>query len=124
MKQHARLIILGLAISAPTLAMAEQEQAKSMTVPAAQIEAVTAASNVAATQQGKKTVLISPRTGIRYAFDNPNNRPITFKTEVLLPANSQTVSRIVASNPALSVESQQQAEQTLLNIGKPANPMQ
>ena len=102
---------------------ADQASTASMTVPVATVEAATALPSVTASQQGKKTVLISPRTGMRYSFDNPTNRPINFKTQVLAPANAQTVGRISASNPALSTESQQLAQQALLGIEQ-AQPAQ
>ncbi len=56
----------------------------------------------------------SPRTGIRYTFDNPN-RPIVLQTQAIVAANTVNADRIVASNPALSAASQQEAKQTLLN---------
>jgi hypothetical protein len=123
MKLHLELMTLTVLISASGLALANDEtaQQQTLTVPAAKVAAVTAAPSVAATQQGKTTVLVSPRTGIRYSFDNPSNRPINFKTQVLMPANAQTVSRISATNPALSSESQQQAQQALLNLEQ-SNP--
>jgi hypothetical protein len=62
---------------------------------------------------GKVTV-VSPRTGIQYSIDNPNERPVLIQTEAIAPATSATVDRIVASNPALSEESQQEAKKALL----------
>ncbi|WP_347453583.1 hypothetical protein [Acinetobacter thermotolerans] len=56
----------------------------------------------------------SPRTGIRYTFAN-SNRPIVLQTQAIAAANAANADRIVASNPALSATSQQQAKQALLN---------
>lgn len=61
-----------------------------------------------------KVTIASPRTGISYSVDNPHNRPVLIKTEVIAPATSATVDRIVASNPALSEESQKNAKKALL----------
>ena len=66
-------------------------------------------------ENGKVTV-ISPRTGIQYTVDNPDNRPITIQAEAIAPANSTNVDRIVASNPALSEQSQQTAKEALLKV--------
>lgn len=62
---------------------------------------------------GRVTVA-SPRTGIRYTFNN-QNRPIVVQTEAIAAANAANADRIVASNPALSAASQQQAKQALLS---------
>lgn len=56
----------------------------------------------------------SPRTGIKYSFTNPN-RPIVLQTAAVTAANSVNADRIVATNPALSVTSQQEAKQVLLS---------
>lgn len=66
--------------------------------------------------QGNTTMVISPRTGIRYALGDTQGRSVQIQTAAIAPANSATVKRIVASNPALSVESQQQAEKSLLSL--------
>jgi hypothetical protein len=65
--------------------------------------------------QGNTTMVISPRTGIRYALGD-TQRLIQIQTTAIAPANTATVKRIVATNPALSVESQQKAEQSLLSM--------
>ena len=62
---------------------------------------------------GQVTVA-SPRTGIRYTFANPN-RPIVVQTAKIAAANAANADRIVATNPALSAASQQNAKQALLN---------
>jgi len=61
--------------------------------------------------------VISPRTGISYTFNN-NNQTIVLQTQAIAAANTVTADRIVASNPALSAESQQKAKQALLDAAK------
>lgn len=72
------------------------------------------------TPQGKvvdtQTIVVSPRTGIQYSVNNPNQRPVIIQVEALAPATSTTVDRIVASNPALSVQSQENAKKALLAV--------
>ena len=64
--------------------------------------------------KGGSTTVISPRTGIRYSLGETNGRPITIQTAAIAPVTTANVQRIVATNPALSPESQQAAEQALL----------
>ncbi|NCI78522.1 hypothetical protein [Acinetobacter kanungonis] len=101
------LVIAALAI--PTLAMANTPA----TTTAAKVAAAQGATTAPATVQDTNVTVMSPRTGIKYTFPNPNQRPIILKTAAVAPATSETASRIVATNPALSVESQEQARQTL-----------
>ena len=63
----------------------------------------------------ENTTVMSPRTGIRYTFANPQQRPVVLKTTAITPANAANVNRIVASNPALSAASQEKAKQALLS---------
>lgn len=109
-----KLIMSGVVVTAMSTVYAEEP--KSFTLPADVAQQAVSAPQVQAAQKQEKTVLISPRTGMRYSFNNPDGRPILFKVEPLAAANSQTVTRIVAENPALSPESQQQAVQNLLNL--------
>lgn len=60
------------------------------------------------------TTLTSPRTGIEYTLSNPQKIKYVMRVEKIVPANEQTVKRIIAKNPALSTQSQEQARQTLL----------
>lgn len=97
------------ALAIPTLSFAASEttvdkikQAVGPTTAPVQVDA-----------NGQVTVE-SPRTGIRYTFANPN-RPIVLQTQAIAAANAANADRIVASNPALSATSQQQAKQALLN---------
>lgn len=63
----------------------------------------------------ENTTVMSPRTGIRYTFANPQQRPVVLKTTAITPANAANANRIVASNPALSAASQEKAKQVLLS---------
>ena len=91
------LMILALAI--PGLAFAN-EPSKNATANAVKDE---------------NTTVMSPRTGIRYTFANPQQRPVVLKTAAITPANVANANRIVASNPALSAASQEKAKQALLS---------
>jgi len=93
------LIILALAI--PGLAFANEPSK-------------TTAANVAVVKDDNITVM-SPRTGIRYTFANPQQRQVILKTAAITPANAANANRIVASNPALSAASQEKAKQALLS---------
>ena len=59
--------------------------------------------------------VMSPRTGIRYTFANPNQRPVVLQTAAIAAANAANINRIVAANPALSTASQEKAKQVLLS---------
>jgi uncharacterized lipoprotein YajG len=74
----------------------------------------TAVANGAVVKDDNITVM-SPRTGIRYTFANPQQRQVILKTAAITPANAANVNRIVASNPALSAASQEKAKQALLS---------
>ena len=73
-------------------------------------------TNTAQVQQrtDAQVTVASPRTGIRYTFAN-QNRPIVLQTAAIAAANAANADRIVATNPALSTASQQQAKQALLS---------
>lgn len=86
------------------------------TPTAAAVEQAVASPTVEVSQQGKLTTVVSPRTGISYTLSNATTRDIIFKAEAIEPANTATVQRIVATNPAISTESQQQAQQNLLKL--------
>ncbi len=60
------------------------------------------------------TTVVSPRTGIRYTLGETGNRPIILQTTAIAPANAANINRIVASNPALSVKSQEKAKVALI----------
>ena len=102
------LMVAALAI--PTLSFAET--ATTTTLDKVQQAVGTTTAQVQRIED--QVTVASPRTGIRYTFAN-QNRPIVLQTAAIAPANAANASRIVASNPALSVNSQQQAKQALLN---------
>ena len=82
------------------------------------VEKVQAAAGVMTAQAEVKndsTTVISPRTGIRYTLGNTNGRPIILKTAAIAPVTPATVNRVVASNPALSVSSQEKVKLALLD---------
>lgn len=120
MNKSYRLAALTLLTAVSTWAMAEDKPAlvegTPVTVSASAIQAATSMPVVEAVQKRDNTVLISPRTGMRYTVNNAGNRPIQFKTDALQPISAQNVNRIVATNPALSAQSQQTAEKALLDL--------
>lgn len=82
------------------------------------VEKVQAAAGVMTAQAEVKndsTTIISPRTGIRYTLGNTNGRAIILKTAAIAPVTPATVNRVVASNPALSVSSQEKVKLVLLD---------
>jgi hypothetical protein len=72
------------------------------------------ATTAKAVVKDENITVMSPRTGIRYTFANPNQRPIVLKTAAITAANAANADRIVAVNPALSTASQEKAKQVLL----------
>lgn len=100
------------ALTLPVLAFAE-------TAPeTTTVEKVQAAAGVMTAQTEVKndsTTVISPRTGIRYTLGNTNGRAIILKTAAIAPVTPATVNRVVASNPALSVSSQEKVKLALLD---------
>lgn len=122
MKKNSKFIIVASLIGTSTFVLAVEQPTQqapvqgTTTVAAAQIKAVTSGSAANVTQQNSNSVMVSPRTGLRYVVNNPANRPIVFETGALQPVTAQNVKRIVATNPALSEKSQQQAEKALLDL--------
>lgn len=102
------LVIAVLAI--PTLAMANTPE----TTTVEKVQAAQGATTASATVQDTNVTVMSPRTGIKYTFPNAQQRPIILKTAAVSAATTTTATRIVATNPALSMESQEQAKQTLI----------
>lgn len=103
------LMIAALAI--PTVVFANAPQTTTVEKVKQAVGPTTA--SVVVDANGQVTVQ-SPRTGIKYSFANPN-RPVVLQTTAIVAANSVNVDRIVATNPALSVASQQEAKQVLLS---------
>ena len=104
------LMIAALAI--PTLTFANNA-AQTTTID--KVQAARGATTAPAVAQDGNITVASPRTGIRYTFANPNQRPVVLKTAAVTAANAANVNRIVASNPALSSASQEKAKQALLS---------
>ncbi len=109
MKKLLRPLVVAV-LAIPTLAMANTPETTTVT----KVEAAQGATTAAATVQDTNVTVMSPRTGIKYTFPNAQQRPIILKTAAVSAATTTTASRIVATNPALSVESQEQAKLTLL----------
>lgn len=103
------LMIAALAL--PTLTFANTAQ----TTTVDKVQAARGATTAQAVVKDDNITVMSPRTGIRYTFANPNQRPVILKTTAVTAANSANVNRIVASNPALSTASQEKAKQALLS---------
>jgi hypothetical protein len=103
------LMIAALAL--PILTFANTPQ----TTTIDKVQAARGATTAQAVVKDDNITVMSPRTGIRYTFANPNQRPVILKTTAVTAANSANVNRIVASNPALSTASQEKAKQALLS---------
>ena len=86
------------------------------TTTVANVEAAIGAEKAQAAISNGKITVVSPRTGISYTF--PDVRPVVLQTTEIAPATQETVKRIVASNPALSTASQEQAKQALVGLGQ------
>ncbi len=76
-----------VALSLPTFAFAN---AATTTTPAKVQAAVGATTAQVQVDNGHVTVA-SPRTGIRYTFANPDQRPIVLQTAAIAPANAANV---------------------------------
>lgn len=98
------------ALAIPALSFAET----ATTTPAKVQQAIGPTTAQVQTGIDGQVTIASPRTGIRYTFNN-SNRPIVLQTAAIAAANAANADRIVASNPALSAASQQQAKQALLS---------
>lgn len=103
------LMIAALALPALTFANTAQ------TTTVDKVQAARGATTAQAVVKDDNITVMSPRTGIRYTFANPNQRPVILKTAAVTAANAANVNRIVASNPALSTASQEKAKQALLS---------
>lgn len=96
----------------PTLALANTA---TQTTTLEKVEAATGVTTAQTEVKNDSTTVISPRTGIRYTLGNTAGRPIILKTAAVAAVTPATVNRIVATNPALSVSSQEKAKQALLD---------
>ena len=110
MKKRLQALVFAT-LAMPCLAFANAPQTTTVDKVKAAVGPTTATAQV---NNGQITVE-SPRTGIRYTFNNPDGRPVVLETKAIEPATSVNADRIVASNPALSSASQQKAKQALLD---------
>ncbi len=85
-----------------------------LTTTPEKVQQAIGATTAPAVQNDGNITVQSPRTGIRYTFANPQQRPVVLNTAAIKAANAANADRIVASNPALSAASQQKAKQALL----------
>ena len=105
------IFISTLSVAAPT---------EPFTTTVGNVKAALGNQTADATVKKGLTTVTSPRTGISYTLGNTEGRSIVFQTDAIAPANETNVKRIVATNPALSAESQQKAEKALLDM--PSTP--
>lgn len=111
MKKALQIGLVALS-TVSTFAMAEQ-----ITTTSEKVKAAIGPQTVQAQVKDNQVTVISPRTGISYTFNN-DNKPLVLQTQAIAAANNVTAERIVAANPALSLESQQKAKQALLDAAK------
>lgn len=113
---HILKTLLFFSLSAPMALMAAEPVIVSapQTTTVENIAAALPTTQALAEIKADKITVISPRTGMSYTF--PNTRPVVLQVQPLTAVTAQTVQRIVASNPALSQESQEQAKQALLSL--------
>jgi len=98
-------------LAVPALAFADTAP---QTTTVEKVQPATGAVTAQAEVKNETTTVISPRTGIRYTLGNTGGRPIILKTAAIAAVTPATVNRVVASNPALSVSSQEKVKQALL----------
>lgn len=110
-------IFLVSALLVPAFAMADTAP---FTTSISNVEEALGVQQAQAVVKNGVTTVTSPRTGISYTLGKTEGRPITLQTEAIVPVNNVTVKRIIATNPALSTESQETAEKLLLEM--PSEP--
>ena len=108
MKKSLKIIALAACLM-PSLSFAEPQ-----TTTVEKVKAAIGPTTTQAQIKDNQATVISPRTGISYTFPN-QNKPLVLQTQAIAAANAANVERIVAANPALSAESQQQAKKVLLD---------
>jgi len=106
-------------LAIPALAFADSS---AQTTTVEKVQAATGAVTAQAEVKHDTTTVISPRTGIRYTLGNTNGRPIILKTAAIAAVTPATINRVVASNPALSVASQEKVKQALLAVDTSVAP--
>lgn len=113
-KQLQSLFISTCLFSMAGFAYADDSQSSSINLPLSKVQASQGATTAQAVVKDENVTVISPRTGISYTLGNSANRQIVLQTAAIAPANAITAKRIVAVNPALSTQSQEQAVQALV----------
>ncbi len=98
-------------LTVPALAFADTAP---QTTTVAKVQAATGAVTAQAEVKNESTTVISPRTGIRYTLGNTGGRAIILKTAAIAAVTPATINRVVATNPALSVSSQEKMKQALM----------
>ena len=104
--------IFAVTFTLPVIAFANTP-AETTTI--AKVQAATGAMAAQAEVRNDSTTVISPRTGIRYTLGNTGGRRIVLETAAIAPVTPATVNRVLASNPALSVSSQEKVKLALLD---------
>ena len=104
--------IFAATLTLPVLAFADTAP---QTTTVEKVQAAAGVMTAEAEVKNDSTTIISPRTGIRYTLGNTNGRAIILKTAAIAPVTPATVNRVVASNPALSVSSQEKVKLALLD---------
>lgn len=107
--QFKALFVAALAMPVLTFANTQPQ-----TTTVANLQAAAGTVTAQAEVKNDSTTVISPRTGIRYTLGNTGGRPIILKTAAIAAVTPATINRVVASNPALSVSSQEKVKQALL----------
>ncbi len=109
MKKVLKTLIIA-ALAMPVLSFAQTPSTTTLD----KVEQAVGTTTAQVQRTDTQVTVVSPRTGISYTFAN-QNRPIVLQTTAIAAANAANADRIVATNPALSSVSQQQAKQALLN---------
>ncbi|MFW2078890.1 hypothetical protein ACG94X_14460 [Acinetobacter sp. ULE_I010] len=105
--------LFAVILAIPVLAIADTAP---QTTTVAKVQAATGATTAQTEVKNETTTVISPRTGIRYTLGDTGGRPIILKTAAIAAVTPATINRVVASNPALSVGSQEKVKQALLVV--------
>ncbi|MBE2171852.1 hypothetical protein IIQ44_08010 [Acinetobacter oleivorans] len=109
-------------LAVPSFVFAAEAASAPQTTTVDKVLAAKGPTSAQAVVKQENTTVISPRTGIRYTLGNTGNRPIILQTTAIAPANSANINRIVATNPALSVKSQEKAKVALIGEAAVVGP--
>ena len=92
MKKVLKPIMIA-ALALPTFAFAD-------TTTAAKVQQARGATTAPAAQANGNITVQSPRTGIRYTFANPNQRPVVLQTAAIAPVNAENAKQALLSSSA------------------------